>query len=121
MRPSCAAVASDYARNERRHEFSVLHVRDVPRATAWVREAMRLGVDPTTHVSAINGEMLEPAQMRRTPVGALAKHEPATGEELQNVVPRLEDLPLKRFATPHDVADALLRLAGNAGVSSPAR
>src|SRR4249919_3822502 len=59
-------------------------------------------------------EMLESAQMRRTPVGALAKHEAATGEELQNVVPRLEDLPLKRLATPHDVADALLRLARNA-------
>src|SRR5215213_8867414 len=52
--------------------------------------------------------------MRRAPVGALAVDEPAPGEELEDVVARLEDLALERLAAANDVAHALLGLAGNA-------
>ena len=52
--------------------------------------------------------------MRRTPVRALAVDEPAAGEEFQDVVPRLEDLPLEGLAAADDVAHALLGLARNA-------
>ena len=58
--------------------------------------------------------MLEQAEVRRAPVGTLAIDEAAAREEFQDVVPRLENLALKRLATPHHIADALLRLARDA-------
>jgi hypothetical protein len=59
-------------------------------------------------------QVLQPAQVRGTPIGAVAKHEPAPREKLEEVVPRFEDLSLKRLATPHDVAHALLGFARDA-------
>jgi hypothetical protein len=53
--------------------------------------------------------MLEPLEVRRAPVGALAEHEPATGEEFQDVVARLEDFALERLPAAHHVAHPLLR------------
>src|ERR1043166_9371776 len=52
--------------------------------------------------------------MRRAPVGALPEHEAAARKKLQDVVPRLENLALKRLAAANDVADPLLGLARNA-------
>src|SRR5947209_4727757 len=47
-------------------------------------------------------EMLEPLEVRRAPVRALAEDEPAAGEELENVVTRLQDLTLERLAATDD-------------------
>jgi hypothetical protein len=44
----------------------------------------------------------------------LAKHEAAARQELEDVVPRLEDLALERLAAAHDVPHALLGLTRNA-------
>jgi len=63
---------------------------------------------------AIRGEMLEPRQMRATPVRAFAEHEAATGQELQDLVSRLENLALERFPRADDVAHPLLRLTRDA-------
>jgi hypothetical protein len=57
------------------------------------------------------GEVFESAAMGRAPVGAVAKDKPASREEFENVVARLEDLALKCFATADHVAHALLGLA----------
>src|SRR5258708_2137995 len=58
--------------------------------------------------------MLEPPEVRRAPVGALAIDEAAPREELEDVVPRLENLPLEGLAAANDIAHALLSLARNA-------
>src|SRR6476661_2372485 len=52
--------------------------------------------------------------MRRAPVRALAVDEPAPGEELEDVMARLENLALEGLAAAHDIAHPLLGLAGNA-------
>jgi hypothetical protein len=52
------------------------------------------------------GQVLEPLEMWRASVGALAKHEAAPGEELEDVVPGLKDLALNRLAAADDVAHA---------------
>lgn len=62
---------------------------------------------------AVRRQVLQPLQMGRAPVGAVAKDEAAAGEEYENVVARLEDLALERFPAAHDVADPLIGLARN--------
>jgi hypothetical protein len=59
-------------------------------------------------------QMLEPAEMGRAPVRALAIHESAPGEELEDVVPGLENLPLECLSATDDVADPLLGFAEDA-------
>ena len=41
---------------------------------------------------AVRRQLLQPAEMRRTPVRAFAEDEATRGQELQDVVPRPEDL-----------------------------
>lgn len=55
-------------------------------------------------------EVFEPAEMGRAPVGTVAKHKAAPGEEFENVVTRREDLALKCFAAADHIAHALLGL-----------
>ncbi len=62
----------------------------------------------------IGREMLQPVQMRRAPVGAVAKDESALRKEFEDVVPRLEDLALKRLPAAHDVTDPFVRFARDA-------
>ena len=38
----------------------------------------------------VTGEVFEPMEMGRTPVGTVAKHKPAPRQEFENVVARLE-------------------------------
>ena len=49
--------------------------------------------------------------MWRVPVGALAEDEAPPGEELEDVMPRLQDLALERLSAPDDIPHALLGLA----------
>jgi hypothetical protein len=58
-------------------------------------------------------EVFEPPEVRRAPVGAVAVDEPAPGQELEDVVARLEDLALEGLPAADDVADALLGRGGN--------
>ena len=62
---------------------------------------------------ALGREVLQPLEMRRAPVRPLAEHEPAAGEELEDIVARLEDLALERLPAAHDIAHPLLRFARN--------
>ena len=52
--------------------------------------------------------------MRGAPVGALPEDKTAPGEELEDVVPRREDLPLERLPAPHHIAHPLVGLTRNA-------
>jgi hypothetical protein len=61
----------------------------------------------------VGRQMLQPPEMRRAPVGTVSNDQPTAREKLQDVVPGLEDLTLKRLATPHDIAYALFRFTGN--------
>jgi hypothetical protein len=49
--------------------------------------------------------------MLRAPIRAVTEHEPAAGEECENVMARFQNLALKRVATSHDIAHAFLGLA----------
>ncbi len=49
--------------------------------------------------------------MRGAPVSPLAKYEATPGEELEDVVARLEDLALKRLTAAHNVTHSLVALA----------
>ena len=62
----------------------------------------------------VGRQVLQPLQVRRAPVGALPKHEPAARQELEDVVPRFEDLALESFPAPHDIADPFVRLTRDA-------
>ena len=67
-------------------------------------------------------QVLQPLQVRPTPVRSLPEHEPAAGEELEDVVPRLEDLALEGLrhrttSRTRSSASVGMRTA----VSSPAR
>lgn len=61
----------------------------------------------------VRGQMPQPLEMWGAPVGPVTKHEAAARQELQDVVARLEDLALKRFAAAHNVADALFGFRGD--------
>ena len=52
--------------------------------------------------------------MRRAPVRAVAVDETTTGQKLQDVMARLENLALELFPTAHDVAHPLLGFGRNA-------
>lgn len=73
----------------------------------------------------VRRQVLQPLQVRRAPIRSLAEHEAARRQELQDVVPGLEDLALEglagrlpciagRPAPADDVPHALVRLARNA-------
>ena len=62
----------------------------------------------------VRRQVLQPRLMRRAPVRPVAEDEPARRQELQDVVPRLEDLALEGLPTPNDIADPLVRLARDA-------
>jgi len=57
--------------------------------------------------------MQQSLKVRTAPVGAFSKHESATGKELEDVVTRLENLLLERFAAAYDVTYPLVTLARN--------
>ena len=58
-------------------------------------------------------ELTQPRVVRGALPESPPVEEPAAREELENVVARLDHFSLQRLATPHDIADALLHLAGN--------
>src|SRR6185437_1603537 len=62
----------------------------------------------------VSREVLEPFEVRRAPVGALAEDEPASRQKFEDVVPGLEDLALEGLTAAHDVAHLLVRFARDA-------
>lgn len=63
--------------------------------------------------AVLSGHMQQPLEMRTAPVGAFAKDEAAAGQELEDVVTRLENLFLERLAAAHDITHTLIALARN--------
>jgi hypothetical protein len=134
-------VASTIA-DVRRHAPEAAEPADGGFEARAERELLDLGVERVTPLELVleEGEVLaeheavlgrqrrvvarergEPAPVRLRPVGALAVDEAAAGEELEQVVPALEQLALQGLAAAHDVAHALLGLARDADWRQVAR
>src|SRR5690606_23676696 len=69
----------------------------------------------------VAGERGEPSQVRPAPVGALAVDEATAGEELEDVVAALDQLPLQRLPAADDITYALLGLRRDADRGEVAR
>jgi hypothetical protein len=106
-------------RRERRGEGQLLDgpIEFVPTLQLVGQERMILSVHQTVfgrQRRGVGGEMQQPPEMGRAPVGALPIDEAPASQELEDIVPGLEDLALKRLPATHDIPDPFLRFRRNA-------